>query len=99
MGVFFWRHVDVVLPAASFKVLLDELLPCQRADDGVLGEMGRRLEASTACLVAKPAVPSGVSGGMGVPSSPMSPAVRKRFSNACKVDRLQAYGNLRHAWV
>jgi hypothetical protein len=40
------RHVDsaVVLLLARLEVLLDELPPSQWADDGVRGEMGRRLE-------------------------------------------------------
>lgn len=38
-----------------------------------------------ACFVFAPAVPSSVRGGIGLPSSPMSPALRKRFSNACSV--------------
>jgi hypothetical protein len=42
-------------------------------------------KASVACLVFAPAVPSSVRGGIGLPSSPTSPAVRKRFSNACSV--------------
>ena len=36
--------------------------------------------ASTASFVFAPAVPSSVSGGIGLPSSPTSPAVRKKFS-------------------
>src|SRR5216684_4057221 len=39
-------------------------------------------KASTACFVFAPAAPSSASAGIGLPSSPASPAVRNRFSNA-----------------